>query len=95
MDGGIWARLGDVSSDRWLVGFAVLLVLLGYLVPRSMLSAARREADYWRTAFFKAIGHVDVLIEKEDTSQAMVRSLKKKAEERAEGTQSERHAESE
>lgn len=80
---GIWSHLGDVSSDRWLVGFGVLLLMLGWLVPKASLNAARRESDHWRAAFFRLLGQVDQFAEQESTSQAMVRSLKKKADERS------------
>lgn len=80
----IWARLGDVSSDRYLVGIAVLMVLLGILVPRKFLTEARKEADYWRSAFFKAIGQNDKLLDKHDVGIATLKSLEKRAEQQAE-----------
>lgn len=76
--------LEKVGPSALLV-LVVLLVLFGVLVPAKAVRDARKEADYWREAFFRSTGQVDRLVDKHDIGIATMKSLEAKAEAQLEG----------
>lgn len=40
----------DLTSPWWIVGFAVFLLLVGWLVPKRSVDRVERDRDHWRDA---------------------------------------------
>ena len=65
-----------------LLGLAVLMLMLGWIVPRKTLLDKQREADQWREAYYKerdaravANKQVEDLLEAVRTNHAIVKAV--------------------
>lgn len=61
-------ELLNIPPDVWqggavgLLGVTFLLVMFGYLVPRSFYRQVVKERDYWRDAAMKQQAHTEALL---------------------------------
>lgn len=56
---GEWIVQGGAVT---VLAFVALLVYLGQLVPKRVVSQVERDRDYWRTVALKALGQSDALL---------------------------------
>ena len=67
-----WVSQGGAIG---LLAIAVLMVLLGQLVPRRAVRDLEKDRDYWREAALKAMGHTQVLLPAAQITTEVTRAL--------------------
>jgi hypothetical protein len=58
-----------------LLAIVVLMICLGFLVPKSTCKQLERDRDYWREVAIKAIGHADQLLPAARITTEVTRAL--------------------
>lgn len=56
-------------------GLVVIMVLLGWIVPRSALKALERDRDHWREIALRSMGHTEQLLPAADITTQVTKAL--------------------